>query len=133
MNLAKNQTLPDYATLTQLIDSAFNGSHVLVKCIKDEAGMRLFLAIDQTVTACLKELNIPLRAGYLEIDSPELIMDRVSMRVRFFLNATSDLREYEPLRAQKLLADLAAKASDVRDRLYLLYDWEWSGDLIWGN
>jgi hypothetical protein len=119
--------------LSRQINDALIAARVLVNSIKDEAGLRLFLEIDRKVGDCMKELGIELVRGYVAFDQPEFIMDQVSLRVHFVLTSSYELLRYDPARAEKLLADLAAHASEIHARLYHLYDWEWSGDEVWGN
>jgi hypothetical protein len=132
MNTTFVNEIPDHDALARQIDDALVVSRSLVDVIEDVAGIQLFLDIERKITDCLKDLGIPLRKNYLESDSPQIIMERVAMRIKFVLGACNDLRIYDPARADRLLADLAATTCDVQAKLHLLNDPEWSGQ-DWGN
>jgi hypothetical protein len=137
MNWTTIEEKNDPVILMRKIADAFNDSRELANGIDDEAGLRLILEIDEHVMDSFKALDLvldPIDQGFLDAIPPDLVIDRISVKVQCALTAAYDLHLHDLALSQKMLTELAEKTCDVQARLYLLRDWMWSDEQeIWGN
>jgi hypothetical protein len=111
--------------IIQTIDMNFYGAATLLGCIDDEAGLRLFLDIEDHVAACWREMGLQpdMTDGASRKSS---LVDHMYYKVMCTLAALRFHLESDPEQGRALLEELAEKTNDIQSSLYHLRNWEMS-------